>query len=237
MQGSERQTKTGASGKRLLEATKINLSLSTLGNVISSLVDGKSTHIPYRNSKLTRLLQDSLGGNAKTVMVSTKGYFCVQSNIGYLTLSYLVHLVIWLEWSPKKVSFSGCRRKSCDQISHQLQPMSLNPLQSFQLDQSICWWNGNAWTDWGLAGVPFSILLLSQYLNCTLNYQCRITHNCFSHGQCCKCFTNFVVTFSVPTLVQLTTTTMKPSALWDTQTELRISRIRLRLMRIPKMHC
>lgn len=68
-QGSERQAKTGATGQRLKEATKINLSLSTLGNVISSLVDGKSTHIPYRNSKLTRLLQDSLGGNSKTAMV------------------------------------------------------------------------------------------------------------------------------------------------------------------------
>ncbi|CAL1294917.1 unnamed protein product [Larinioides sclopetarius] len=67
--GSERQSKTGSSGQRLIEATKINLSLSTLGNVISALVDGKSTHIPYRNSKLTRLLQDSLGGNAKTLMV------------------------------------------------------------------------------------------------------------------------------------------------------------------------
>ncbi|NP_999777.1 kinesin-II 85 kDa subunit [Strongylocentrotus purpuratus] len=71
--GSERQTKTGATGQRLKEATKINLSLSTLGNVISSLVDGKSTHIPYRNSKLTRLLQDSLGGNAKTVMCANIG--------------------------------------------------------------------------------------------------------------------------------------------------------------------
>jgi kinesin family protein 3/17 len=71
--GSERQSKTGATGIRLKEATKINLSLSTLGNVISALVDGKSTHIPYRNSKLTRLLQDSLGGNSKTVMIATVG--------------------------------------------------------------------------------------------------------------------------------------------------------------------
>ena len=73
-QGSERQAKTGATGQRLKEATKINLSLSTLGNVISALVDGKSTHIPYRNSKLTRLLQDSLGGNSKTVMVCLPDY-------------------------------------------------------------------------------------------------------------------------------------------------------------------
>ncbi|XP_007567118.1 kinesin-like protein KIF3B [Poecilia formosa] len=71
--GSERQSKTGAKGKRLKEAAKINLSLSALGNVISALVDGKSTHVPYRDSKLTRLLQDSLGGNAKTVMIATVG--------------------------------------------------------------------------------------------------------------------------------------------------------------------
>lgn len=57
--GSERQSKTGASGDRLKEATKINLSLSALGNVISTLVDGRSGHIPYRDSKLTRLLQVS----------------------------------------------------------------------------------------------------------------------------------------------------------------------------------
>ncbi|XP_060578330.1 kinesin-like protein KIF17 isoform X2 [Ruditapes philippinarum] len=68
--GSERQAKTGATGSRLKEATKINLSLSALGNVISALVDGKSKHIPYRDSKLTRLLQDSLGGNTKTLMVA-----------------------------------------------------------------------------------------------------------------------------------------------------------------------
>lgn len=71
--GSERQSKTGASGQRLKEATKINLSLSALGNVISSLIESKSKHIPYRDSKLTRLLQDSLGGNTKTVMIANCG--------------------------------------------------------------------------------------------------------------------------------------------------------------------
>ncbi|KAH8871355.1 Kinesin-like protein KIF17 [Schistosoma japonicum] len=58
--GSERQTKTGAIGDRFKEATKINLSLSALGNVISALVDSKVKHIPYRDSKLTRLLQSKL---------------------------------------------------------------------------------------------------------------------------------------------------------------------------------
>uniref|UniRef100_A0A672H5Z2 Kinesin motor domain-containing protein n=1 Tax=Salarias fasciatus TaxID=181472 RepID=A0A672H5Z2_SALFA len=68
--GSERQSKTGATGDRLREATKINLSLSALGNVISALVDGRSKYIPYRDSKLTRLLQDSLGGNTRTLMIA-----------------------------------------------------------------------------------------------------------------------------------------------------------------------
>ena len=71
--GSERQAKTEASGERLKEATEINLSLSALGNCISALVDGKSKHVPFRDSKLTRLLQDSLGGNTKTVMVANMG--------------------------------------------------------------------------------------------------------------------------------------------------------------------
>ena len=68
--GSEKQKKTGTSGLRLKEATKINLSLSALMNVITALVDGRSSHVPYRDSKLTRLLQDSLGGNVKTCMIA-----------------------------------------------------------------------------------------------------------------------------------------------------------------------
>lgn len=71
--GSERIAKTGATGDRLKEATKINLSLSSLCHVISSLTDPKATYIPYRDSKLTRLLQDSLGGNTKTVMIANVG--------------------------------------------------------------------------------------------------------------------------------------------------------------------
>ena len=71
--GSERQVKTGAAGERLKEAAKINLSLSALGNVISALTSKSNTHIPYRDSKLTRLLQDSLGGNTKTVMIANIG--------------------------------------------------------------------------------------------------------------------------------------------------------------------
>ena len=68
---------TGATGDRLKEATKINLSLSALGNVISALVDSKTSHIPYRDSKLTRLLQDSLGGNTKTVMYVSLSPLCL----------------------------------------------------------------------------------------------------------------------------------------------------------------
>ncbi|KAK3865873.1 hypothetical protein Pcinc_028540 [Petrolisthes cinctipes] len=66
--GSEKVGKTGAEGVVLDEAKNINKSLSALGNVIAALADGK-THVPYRDSKLTRILQESLGGNARTTIV------------------------------------------------------------------------------------------------------------------------------------------------------------------------
>ncbi|KAL0384166.1 UNVERIFIED_CONTAM: Kinesin-like protein KIN-12D [Sesamum radiatum] len=71
--GSERQKSSGAEGERLKEAANINKSLSTLGHVIMVLVDvahGKPRHVPYRDSRLTFLLQDSLGGNSKTTIIA-----------------------------------------------------------------------------------------------------------------------------------------------------------------------
>ena len=69
--GSERVRLTGATGQRLEESKKINQSLAALGNVISALTDVRGRqHIPYRDSKLTRILEDSLGGNCKTTMMA-----------------------------------------------------------------------------------------------------------------------------------------------------------------------
>ena len=70
--GSERQKKTGASGERLKEAIEINLSLSALGNVISELAANDSERfIPYRTSKLTRILKNSLTGRSKISVICT----------------------------------------------------------------------------------------------------------------------------------------------------------------------
>jgi kinesin family protein 4/21/27 len=78
--GSERLKRTGAEGIRLRESVKINSGLLALGNVISVLGDERSNdsdrpqHVPYRDSKLTRLLQDSLGGNSQTLMLACARY-------------------------------------------------------------------------------------------------------------------------------------------------------------------
>ena len=71
--GSERVRRTVSKGARLSEAKSINTSLSALGNVIAALAEANVGHIPYRDSKLTRLLQDSLGGTARTALIATVG--------------------------------------------------------------------------------------------------------------------------------------------------------------------
>lgn len=89
--GSERQKSSGAEGDRLKEAANINKSLSTLGLVIMILVDvahGKQRHIPYRDSRLTFLLQDSLGGNSKTTIIANISSSICSANETLSTLKF-----------------------------------------------------------------------------------------------------------------------------------------------------
>jgi len=83
--GSERARITGATGVRLEECKKINQSLSILGNVISALTEtGNRLHIPYRDSKITRILEDSLGGNCKTTFMAmvSPAVDAIQESVG-----------------------------------------------------------------------------------------------------------------------------------------------------------
>ncbi|KFZ64799.1 Kinesin-like KIF18A, partial [Podiceps cristatus] len=88
--GSERASATNAKGARFREGTNINRSLLALGNVINALADPKSKkqHIPYRNSKLTRLLKDSLGGNCRTIMIAAVSPSSMFYDDTYNTLKY-----------------------------------------------------------------------------------------------------------------------------------------------------
>ena len=90
--GSERASMTGSKGMRLIEGGNINKSLLVLGNCINALcesyVKGNKPHIPYRDSKLTRLLKDSLGGNSRTVMIANVSPFVYNFDDTYNTLKY-----------------------------------------------------------------------------------------------------------------------------------------------------
>ncbi|NXW36228.1 KI18B protein, partial [Phaetusa simplex] len=88
--GSERASVTNAKGERLREGANINRSLLALINVINALADAKSkkTHIPYRDSKLTRLLKDSLGGNCRTIMIAAVSPCVLAYEDTYNTLKY-----------------------------------------------------------------------------------------------------------------------------------------------------
>ncbi|EFC35518.1 kinesin [Naegleria gruberi] len=86
--GSERVFKSGSEGQRLEEAKKINKSLSALGNCVAALTEENVYHVPFRDSKLTRLLTDSLGGNAKTCLVATIGPSMWNYDESYSTLHF-----------------------------------------------------------------------------------------------------------------------------------------------------
>ena len=86
--GSERIAKTGAEGQRLKEAQKINQSLTTLGMVIMALTTPGTKHIPFRNSKLTLILRDSLGGSSKTTLLCTASRLKIHSEESIQTLYF-----------------------------------------------------------------------------------------------------------------------------------------------------
>lgn len=106
--GSERADKTGAGAERLKEAQNINKSLSALGDVIAALSEGEK-FIPYRNNKLTQLMQDSLGGNAKTLMFvnfSPADYNCDET---VSALSYAARV--------KKITNNASRQSENEEVS------------------------------------------------------------------------------------------------------------------------
>ncbi|KAJ0980308.1 hypothetical protein J5N97_008563 [Dioscorea zingiberensis] len=96
--GSERQKASGAEGERLKEAANINKSLSTLGHVIMILADvaqGRQRHVPYRDSRLTFLLQDSLGGNSKTMIIAnvSPSICCANETLSTLKFAQRARLI------------------------------------------------------------------------------------------------------------------------------------------------
>lgn len=127
--GSERQSKAGTTGLQFDEGILINKSLSALANVISALTDGRSKHVPYRDSKLTRILQNCIGGNSQTSLIVCCSP--AKSNLQE-TLSSLRF---------------GCRARGLTNIIQVIlwSPCLVYLLLSFSRMFSPCqvWWNSN----------------------------------------------------------------------------------------------
>lgn len=123
--GSERGAATGCTGIRFTEGANINKSLLALGNCINSLADGQR-HIPYRDSKLTRLLKDSLGGNCQTVMIANISPSSLNYEDTYNTLKYATR--------AKKIKSNVSKYYVCDCKSS---------FQSSSYYVLFYFWNGN----------------------------------------------------------------------------------------------
>eukprot|EP00747_Dinoflagellata_sp_TGD_P117080 gnl/TRDRNA2_/TRDRNA2_172530_c0_seq2.p1 gnl/TRDRNA2_/TRDRNA2_172530_c0~~gnl/TRDRNA2_/TRDRNA2_172530_c0_seq2.p1 ORF type:complete len:677 (-),score=177.21 gnl/TRDRNA2_/TRDRNA2_172530_c0_seq2:306-2336(-) len=125
--GSEKVAKTGASGERLDEAKNINRSLSALGNVINALTDKKYTHVPYRDSKLTRVLQESLGGNSKTSLIITcsPSAFNEQETVSTLRFGQRAKMIknvarVNHEWSTEELKLILEKKEAAIAESHSM---------------------------------------------------------------------------------------------------------------------
>lgn len=99
--GSERANATGATGQRLKEGALINKSLTTLGRVISALAassSGKVEKVPYRDSVLTWLLKDSLGGNSKTAMIAAISPADYEETLSTLRYAFVIFIFLFASW-------------------------------------------------------------------------------------------------------------------------------------------
>lgn len=147
--GSERVGRTGARGDQLTEAKSINRSLAVLGRVISALVERQrrpsaNTHIPYRDSKLTFLLQESLGGNSKTCIIATVTPAQDSASETYSTLSFAARAkkirckaVVNEDRSVVDAKSLSLENERLVQIIAELQEKSVNKVEVEQLQQQL----------------------------------------------------------------------------------------------------